>query len=365
MKTIVIAHNYTDSSFASMSFHLSHHLAGLGNRVVFISHQPYFPDRQIIIKGKGEVLVYSWPTTKRPTSFKDFFWFSKIYFKYKPDVVIGHFVGSNIAISASKILSFGKIQTLEYYHTLSTQVLEDIDRVTLKQKMFFCRKRIFYKMFCDLMICPSEMAQNDLKSFFGINKSLVILNPMKDRFENKTNISKNSIVISFLGRLDSSKGVKELIYAFEAYKNKFKNSKIFLNIAGTGSQQSKIKELANNNADIRYLGGLTYDKIDAYLNESHFVIIPSKFDNLPTVGLEAMMNQTPLLISNATGLAQYLTDEKECFKFDPNIDSMIALFEKVEYSFNLQKQMSLEARSTFLAVFSLKNYCDNFSKIIC
>ena len=149
MKTIVIAHNYSESSFATMSYHLSHHLANLGNRVIFISHHPYFSDEQIIKKGKGEVIVCSWPTKKRPTSIKDFFWFAKLYLKYKPEIVIGHFVGSNITVSVSKILSFGKVKTFEYYHTLSTQILEDLSKISLKQRLLFVRKKIFYKLFCD------------------------------------------------------------------------------------------------------------------------------------------------------------------------------------------------------------------------
>lgn len=364
MKTIVIAHNYSESSFATMSYNLAHHLAGLGNRVVFISHHPYFSERQIIKKGKGEVIVCSWPTEKRPTSIKDFFWFAKLYLKYKPEIVIGHFVGSNITVSVSKILSFGKVKTIEYYHTLSTQILEDLSKLSLKQRLFFVRKKIFYKLFCDLMICPSELAKKDLKEYYGIKKGFVVLNPMMDRFKIKTVLPLDSILISYLGRLDSSKGVTDLIFAFEAYKMKFKDSKIILNIAGAGSQGNIIQALAENNESINFIGGLQYDKIDAYLNKSHFVIIPSKFDNLPTVGLESMMNQTPLLISNTTGLAHYLTEGKECFKFAPTIDSMVELFDKVEQNFNLQEQLGINARATFNTVFNMNNYCDIFSKII-
>ena len=364
MKTIVIAHNYSESSFATMSYNLAHHLAGLGNRVVFISHHPYFLEKQIIKKAKGEVIVFSWPTEKRPTSIKDFFWFAKLYLKYKPEIVIGHFVGSNITVTVSKILSFGKVKTFEYYHTLRTQILEDLGKLTLKQRLFFVRKKIFYRLFCDLIICPSELAKKDLKEYYGIKKGFVVLNPMMDRFKIKTVLSLDSIVISYLGRLDSSKGVTDLIFAFGAYKMKFKDSKIILNIAGAGSQGNIIQGLAENNESIHFIGGLLYNKIDEYLNKSHFVIIPSKFDNLPTVGLESMMNQTPLLISNTTGLAHYLTEGKECFKFVPNIDSMVELFDKVEQNFNLQEQMGINARTTFITVFNMNNYCDVFSKII-
>ncbi len=364
MKTILIAHNFNQTSFASLSYHLAHHLADIGYKVIFISHKPYFSEKQIIKKEKGEIVIYSWPTQKRPTSVRDAIWFAKIYLKYKPEVIIAHFVGSNITISLSKILSLGKTKTFEYYHTLRNQIIEDIRKETWKQSFFFNRKKIFYKLFCDVIICPSELANKDLKLFYTNKKGIVILNPMSDRFNNKIEIQKDSIVISYLGRLDPSKGLIELICAFEAYKKKTTNSKIILNIAGSGSLELEIKELVKNNHSIQFVGGLSYDKIDSYLNKSHFTIIPSKIDNLPTVGLESMMNHTPLLISNTTGLSEYLIDGKECFKFDPTIDSMILLFENVENNFELGEQMGKDARAAFLDKFSMEEYCNAVSDLI-
>lgn len=364
MKTILISHNYSENSFATMSYHLANHLADIGNKVIFISHHPYFLEKQIIKKEKGELIIYSWPTQKRPTSVKDALWFSKIYLKYNPEIIIAHFVGSNITISLSKILSLGKTKTFEYYHTLSNQIIEDLQKTTFKQRFFFNRKKIFYKLFCDVIICPSQLAKNDLQLFFGINRGLVILNPMMDRFERKFLISNDSIVISYLGRLDSSKGVVTLVQAFNVYKQKFSRTKIILNIAGSGRQELEIIQLVDNNDSIHFVGGLSYDKIDAYLNKSHFTIIPSKFDNLPTVGLESIMNQTPLLISNTTGLTDYLVDGKECYKFDSTIDSMVLLFEKVENNFQLCEQMGKEARTAFLDKFSMAEYCNSVSNLI-
>lgn len=364
MKTILIAHNFSEISFAGMSFHLAHHLADIGNRVVFISHKPYFMKAQKIEKGNGEIIVCSWPTENRPTSIKDFVWFSKMYLKYKPAVVIGHFVGSNISILVSKLMSQGRVKTFCYYHTLSDQLLADQTHTSIKQNLLFLRKKIFYKLFCDVVVCPSALAKKDLKTFFTNAKGSIVLNPMKDRFENKIRLSDENIVVSYLGRLDCSKGVIDLIKAFIIYKNESKDSKMILNISGSGSQESEIKELIKNNASIHYFGRLAYEKIDDYLNKSHFAIIPSKFDNLPTVGLEAMMNNTPLLISNKTGLTKYLKDGRECFKFDSDVDSIVLLFKKVEKNIDKHEQMGINARSTFLSLFSIENYCNAFSKII-
>jgi glycosyltransferase involved in cell wall biosynthesis len=364
MKTILIAHNYSENSFATMSYHLANHLADRGNNVIFISHHPYFSNKQILKKEKGQLIIYSWPTQERPTSAKDAIWFAKIYLKYKPEISIGHFVGSNITISLSKILSLGKTKTFEYYHSLSNQIIEDLQKITFKQRFFFNRKKIFYKLFCDMIICPSQIAKNDLQLFFGVKKGLVILNPMMDRFESKILISNDSIVISYLGRLDPSKGVIDLIQAFEKYKKMTTNSKLILNIAGSGRQELEIIELVKNNDSIHFVGGLSYDKIDNCLNKSHFTIIPSKFDNLPTVGLESMMNQTPLLISNTTGLTDYLVEGKECYKFDTTIDSLMLLFERVENNFDRCEQMGKEARATFLDKFSITEYCNSISDLI-
>ncbi len=90
-----------------------------------------------------------------------------------------------------------------------------------------------------------------------------------------------------------------MIEAFSFYKEENPNSRIILNIAGNGVLENQVIARINNRNDIKYIGGLTYDKVDAYLNASHFTIIPSKFDNLPTVGIESLMNKTPLLISNS------------------------------------------------------------------
>ena len=364
MKTILIAHNYSETSFSAMSFHFAHHLANLGHKVVFISHKPYFSENKIIKTENGEINLFSWSSENRPTSFADFIWFYKIYKQNKPDIVIGHFVGSNISILVSKILSFGRVRTFEYYHTLSEQILIDLKKVSLKQKLFFFRKRIFYKLFCDQLVCPSQLAKEDLKLFFGVTNSFVLLNPMLDRFTKKRTHSKDSITISFLGRFDPSKGVNDLIEAFLKYKDKNPSSKIILNIAGGGRQAAEIEKLTQKSEAIQYIGYLEYDKIDSYLNNSNFTIIPSKFDNLPTVGLESLMNQTPLLISNNTGLTHYLVDGKDCFKFDSTVESMMDLFKKVDNNFDCYPQMSTEARATFIDKFSIQSYNENFSNKI-
>ena len=99
-------------------------------------------DFEVLKIGKGELTVVSWPSDRRPTGLIDAIWFGKLFFKYKPKLIIGHFVGSNIPSIVSKLISFGKTKTFVYYHTLSSQIKLDSTRSFIFQKLLYFRKKI-------------------------------------------------------------------------------------------------------------------------------------------------------------------------------------------------------------------------------
>jgi hypothetical protein len=69
------------------------------------------------------------------------------------------------------------------------------------------------------------------------------------------------------------------------------NSKV---IENWWNRKSRSKKLRNYNNIQGYIWWIEYDAIDDYLNGSHFTVIPSKHDAFNVVGIESMMNQTPL-----------------------------------------------------------------------
>ena len=364
MQTILIAHNYGKDSFANLSYQLAHSIASKGNRVIFMSHRPYFKESFEKKIGGGILIVSSWSSKNRPTGFKDVIWFYNIYIKYKPSIVIGHFVGSNITAVMSKIFSINKVKTYVYYHTLSKQISLDTNLKTIRSKINYWRKRFFYYFFCDKLICPSNLAKKDLLDFFKIDKGLVVLNPIQDRFVTNKENDSHKTIISFLGRLDRSKGVLDLIDAFRVFKKKHENSQLILQIAGTGKYDEILRKESLNFKDIIFFGKLEYKEVDNYIQKSDFMIIPSKVDNLPTVGLEALMNSTPLLISSKTGLSEYLKNNENCYLFLPELESIIAVFEKVENNFINYKCLSTNARQSYLDNFSMDKYIANMERII-
>lgn len=368
MKTILIAHNYSEVSFASMSYRLAHFTAKKGNRVIFISHRPYFKEKKVIKnENGGELIIISWSSYERPTGVKDIIYFTKIYLKYKPSVIIGHFVGANITTILSKLLSFGKTQTLVYYHTLSSQNIFDSKLSSIKQRVFKIRKKMFYNVFVDLLICPSLLSKNDAIQHFNLSekKAIVVLNAIKDRIENKEIVTPSGkIIVSYLGRLDSSKNVLLLIESFLQFKIETKDREVLLQIAGDGEEREKIQEYADLNSNIQFYGKLDYVLIDKYLQESSYTIIPSLVDNLPTVGLESLMNGTPLLISTKTGLSAYCIEGVDCYKFLPTKEDIIKAFIKIINNKKNSFEMSKNARKTYEEKFSILRYEQTIFNII-
>lgn len=362
MKTILIAHNFSTVSIASMSYELAYFLARKGMRVIFISHKPYFKKPELIIEGAGSIKLYSWPTQNRPTSFADARWYYKIHRTYKPDVVIGHFVGANITAMVSKLVSLWQTKTLVYYHTVSGAITADVtlDKQKIKKKR--TRKKWFYKLFTDVIIAPSQLAKEDMFSVFKISECIVVPNAIPDRYV-ADEVPKDEIVISYLGRISPTKGVLEMVTAFNSYQAEVPSSKLRLKLAGSGALEIQLTTLCLKNKNVRFVGGITYDAVDIFLRSSQYSIIPSKFDNLPTAGIEALMNNIPLLISQNTGLTKYMTHKKNSFIFTPEIEAMKSLFAEIE-TFSNRDLMAKEARAVFDAHFSIQNYCDSILKLL-
>ncbi|MEW6455768.1 MAG: glycosyltransferase family 4 protein [Acidobacteriota bacterium] len=138
-----------------------------------------------------------------------------------------------------------------------------------------------------------ELINNISKNFdvpsdivgLGINK-FADINP--ERFRKKYRIEDEFIV--YVGRIDENKGCKELFEYFLEYKKRKKgNVKLIL----IGSPVMRIPQ----NKDLIYLGFIPEeDKWDA-LAASSFLIMPSFYESLSIVTLEAWAAEKPVLVN--------------------------------------------------------------------
>lgn len=127
--------------------------------------------------------------------------------------------------------------------------------------------------------------------------------------ENKIKIHENEkINIIYAGKLSFSKGVKELIIAFnELPKNHFK---LLLAGSGSGDESDVIfKMIENSDSDIEVLGMVSQLELSNLFKSSDIMVLPSFYEGLPLVILEALATGLKVVVNDLRGLKDWLPSE--------------------------------------------------------
>lgn len=114
-------------------------------------------------------------------------------------------------------------------------------------------------------------------------------------------LDRRYINLLYIGRLSPEKGIDLLV---EAWKTIAKND-IRLYVVGYGPLENILKDNFAN--DIIYLGKI--ENAGTIMSNFDGLIIPSRFEGMPFVGLEAMISKTPVISTPAAGLVDLFNDD--------------------------------------------------------
>lgn len=177
------------------------------------------------------------------------------------------------------------------------------------------------------------------KWMFGNKKCEIIKNGIdvqrfafdeKGRNDIKTEflIHKDDIVVGSIGRLEPQKNYKRLIDIFSEYHKINQHSKLL--IVGDGGLKAelsdKIQEL--HLSDYVILAGIRND-IPSILSSFDIFVMPSLFEGLPFVGVEAQANGLPILLSTNVSSELLISDKAHVFDLDTDDYSVAKMIEKI------------------------------------
>ncbi|UCD14106.1 MAG: glycosyltransferase family 4 protein [Thermoplasmatales archaeon] len=149
---------------------------------------------------------------------------------------------------------------------------------------------------------------------------------------------KNMVI--FWGRLNYQKNVQTLLKAF----NKIKIPNTNLVIIGRGSEEKKLKALANKNENIVFTGYLPDDILLKYARGADIAVLPSRGESWGLVIGEAMACGLPVITSDV-GIAKKLIGEDRGIILKKNNEDEMT--EKIEYLLinkKLAEEMGKRAR---------------------
>lgn len=188
--------------------------------------------------------------------------------------------------------------------------------------------------------------------------SRAILDDMKKQYKNKTDLeliyngidvekfsqikrkiaNDDEVVFGSLGRLSEQKNYSLLIKAVAQVKS---DLKFKFKIAGEGELRERLLDeirLAQVEDKIELVG--VKEDVPAFLQELDFFILPSKWEGLGIVLLEAGLARLPVLASATGGILEIIEDQVSGVLFEN--DNLADLVAKIEYFLDKNNRANLD-----------------------
>lgn len=177
-----------------------------------------------------------------------------------------------------------------------------------------CEKKKLYHLWMDritnwmvnLEICVSKEVKNFTIEKVGIpeHKLEIVENGISDSFLDAVTSYRNkkvsSLIVGTIARLSRQKGIEYLLYAAKRVINQFPD--ITFVIAGKGPLASQLKELSIKlgiSGKVRFLG--FRNDIPELLSVIDIFVLPSLWEGMPNVVLEAMAAEKPVIATDTGG----------------------------------------------------------------
>lgn len=207
----------------------------------------------------------------------------------------------------------------------------------------------------DLLLTPSEALKQWAVSFWRLpaEKIEVIANP----FHADTDllhypIERYSKTICFIGKLTVLKGMFAFTGAIKKVLLKHPDYRILLvgrdeaaseNIP---SMQKWMEDQLTGVTDrVIFKGALNRDSVKQVLSECEICVVPSLWENYPTVVLEAMAAGCAVAASNRGGIPELITDQQNGLLFNPmNENSIYSAIDELINAPSFRFRMAIEGR---------------------
>lgn len=166
-----------------------------------------------------------------------------------------------------------------------------------------------------------------------------------------------------IGPFCELKGQDILIKAIDQLSQDIKEHTRFLLIGG-GEVDKELRTIIEQNPCVELIGLVDNSTIPKYYAKSDVVICCSREESMSVVVMEGFMNGIPAIISDVTGITEYMEDGREGLIFQSG--NVTELQQKIIYMIenpDKAKEMGQHARENYLKNFSMEQFEKNLLKI--
>lgn len=162
----------------------------------------------------------------------------------------------------------------------------------------------------------------------------------------------------FVGRIEKSKGLHNLIMVFMQY------TKSDLLIAGEGPQKRALCELAKGVKNIKFIGHKSFEELKKIYKDAIAVIVPSLcYETFCMVILEAFAMQTPVVVNNTGALPEIVNQSRGGFIYN-NDAELLKCIESLAINPVLRKELGANGYSAYKKYWTEESYFEKYFSLI-
>ncbi|MGD8506138.1 MAG: glycosyltransferase family 4 protein [Candidatus Bathyarchaeota archaeon] len=179
---------------------------------------------------------------------------------------------------------------------------------------------------------------------------------LRDRFD-----VDDKMIVGFVGRLVPAKGLGYLFSAIKTIQKE--NSNIVLLIVGDGAQRRDLEIMAKNLKVKAIFAGWQHD-LRPYYSLMDIFVLPSLFEGLPNVILEAMAMRIPVVATSVGGNPDVVSNDENGFLVPPrNFVKLAAVLERLVEDKQLRIRMGKLSRMIIQKDFQWSTAVDKVEKV--
>ena len=229
----------------------------------------------------------------------------------------------------------------------------------------YLRNKYDYNITCGKTVTDFYKENTD---YFNEDRALTLSNAMDIKYITnidkrevneiikRYNIDVNKKILGFIGRLDEQKGIIPFIKELSKYKKEFNDSIILL--VGNGSQEEEIKSLIKelNLEDLFILTGFQ-EKVNVFYPIIDVFFLPSLYEGLPMVLLEAMAFKKAVISMNVGSISEVIINNETGLLIEQgNYEKFVNELIRVKNDEILKNKLCLKGFEYINKNYNIKNY---------
>ncbi len=235
--------------------------------------------------------------------------------------------------------------------------LEAFQVATLKEKIItilFRWLHIYLFRHCARVVSLGGRLTGILMNQAGVNKSRIVVlpNAVNTPAAVQRSFDKPITQFIFVGRFAFNKGIDVLMEAIKKVNASGYSEKTKFVLVGKGPEYDRITATYKE-PNVVFTGGADDDTLFRLYRESDVFVLPTLFEGMPTVALEAMSYGLPVIITDTGATLELAGDDNAIIIEKRSIDSLAAAIRKMTDMHAVERQKMSEA--------SVKKVSSNFT----